>query len=110
MLQLSLTRAQTPRRYYLLDGTPLGNGYTSNSNPYAHWAFNYWDTLMNNPTYNCTYSNFNTKYFNVSTAYILRVLQKALQRQAALSMRLHHFRLMKQLHVSSNARPSCTSS
>jgi hypothetical protein len=52
-------------RYYLSDGTPLGNGYSSNSNPYAHWAFNYWDSLMNNPTHNCTYADYYTKYFNV---------------------------------------------
>jgi hypothetical protein len=48
--------------YYLADGSPLGKGFTSNADPYAHWAYNYFDTLQNYPTRNCTYANYNAKY------------------------------------------------
>jgi hypothetical protein len=51
-----------PCSYYLPDGTPLGKGFTSNTDPYAHFAYNYFDTLQQNPTYNCTYANYYAKY------------------------------------------------
>ncbi len=53
-------------RYFLSDGTPVGRGgVTSNSDPYAHWAFNFADTLAATPTKNCTYANSGVKYDQV---------------------------------------------
>jgi hypothetical protein len=53
-------------RYFLTDGTPVGRGgVTSNSDPYAHWAFNFADTLAATPTKNCTYANSGVKYDQV---------------------------------------------
>ncbi len=52
-------------RYYLTDGTPVGNGYTSNTSPYAHWAYNFADTLAATPTKTCTYANSAYKYDQV---------------------------------------------
>lgn len=60
-------------RYYLTDGTAVGNGYTSNTDPYAHWAYNFPDTVEATPTKNCTYANSAAKYDQVG----------ALQRPAA---------------------------
>jgi hypothetical protein len=43
----------------------LGNGYASNSDPYAHWAYNFADTVAATPTKVCTFANSATKYYQV---------------------------------------------
>ena len=35
------------------DGTSAGNGATSNSNPYAHWAYDFQDIRTTYPAYTC---------------------------------------------------------
>ncbi len=58
------------RSYYLTDGTPIGNGYASNSDPYAHWAYNFADTVAAAPTKVCTFANSATKYYQVRPSAI----------------------------------------
>ncbi len=43
----------------------MGNGYTSNSDPYAHWGPTFADTLAATPTKTCTYANSGFKYDQV---------------------------------------------
>jgi hypothetical protein len=51
--------------YFLTDGTPVGNGYVSNTSPYAHWAFNFPDTVEATPSKRCTFANSAVKYDQV---------------------------------------------
>ena len=45
---------RSPLYWYWADGTSVGNGDVSNTNPYAHWAYDSTDIITANPTYNCT--------------------------------------------------------
>ena len=52
--------------YYLSDGTYVGNGYTSNANPYAHFGYAYQDTLTGyQATRNCTMAHSSYAYDQV---------------------------------------------
>jgi hypothetical protein len=74
------------RSYYLADGSPLGKGFTSNANPYAHWAYNYFDTLQNNPAYNCTYANYYAKYHWVGARLLVSDSGRYCPRSCSSSM------------------------
>lgn len=43
----------------------MGNGFVSNRNPYAHWAYTFPDSLAATPTKTCVFANSSTKYDQV---------------------------------------------
>jgi hypothetical protein len=75
-VQLSSARLPTSRflaarhRYFTTDGSPVGNGFVSNSNPYAHWAHNFSDTLAAAPSKTCVFADSSGKYDQVRGAQL----------------------------------------
>jgi hypothetical protein len=52
--------------YYLSDGTYIGNGFTSNASPYAHYGYQYQDQLTGyQNTRNCTLAHSSWAYDQV---------------------------------------------
>ena len=52
--------------YYLSDGAYIGNGFTSNANPYAHFGYSYQDYLTGyQDSRNCTLAHISWTYDQV---------------------------------------------
>jgi hypothetical protein len=66
-LLLTGPHAPLPCRYWLLDGTYLGNAGTRNEDPYAHFAYQFQDLLTGyEGTRNCTIAHSSYSYDLVS--------------------------------------------
>jgi hypothetical protein len=50
------------------DGGNAGNGAVSNSNPYAHFAYDFQDIRTNNPTWTCVAGYYYRRYDQVRTS------------------------------------------
>jgi hypothetical protein len=55
--------------YYWPDGSVVNNGATSNSNPYAHFWYNFQDRLARYPTYTYTLAHSSYRYGRYSGAW-----------------------------------------